>query len=110
MYEEGCGVEQLKWAWGHDEYLYRMLIANGATLPKEGLAMVRYHSAYPWHDKGEYTRFMKAGDDVLMTAVKKFNVFDLYTKDEGKGVDVDKVWPYYQGLIEKYLGAGPLRW
>ncbi|GAB5036129.1 inositol oxygenase [Nannochloropsis oceanica] len=110
MYEEGCGIEQLKWAWGHDEYMYRMLVANGATLPKEGLAMVRYHSAYPWHDKGEYGQFMKPGDEMLMAAVKKFNVFDLYTKDEGKGVDVDKVWPYYQGLIEKYLGTGPLRW
>jgi len=110
VYEEGCGIENMRWAWGHDEYMYRMLVANKTTLPKEGLAMVRYHSAYPWHDKGEYSRFMKEGDDVLMAAVKTFNDFDLYTKDEGNGVEVEEVWPYYQGLIEKYLGKGPVRW
>ena len=90
--------------------MYRMLVANGTSLPKEGLAMVRFHSAYPWHDKGEYSRFMKEGDEVLIAAVKTFNDFDLYTKDEGNEVEVEEVWPYYQGLIEKYLGKGPLRW
>lgn len=36
--------------------------------------------------------------------------FDLYTKDEGNALDVEALWPYYQGLIDKYLPAGPLRW
>ena len=51
MYEPHCGLDQLKLAWGHDEYLYRMLVANDCSIPKEGLDMIRYHSAYPWHDK-----------------------------------------------------------
>lgn len=41
IYEPGCGVDNLMFAWGHDEYMYRMLVANGTTIPKEGLAMVR---------------------------------------------------------------------
>lgn len=25
MYEPNCGIDGLKFAWGHDEYMYRML-------------------------------------------------------------------------------------
>lgn len=73
IYAPGCGIENLLFAWGHDEYMYRMLVANGATIPKEGLAMIRYHSAYPWHDKGEYAHFMAPGDEELLRWVKEFN-------------------------------------
>ena len=73
IYEAGCGIENLMFAWGHDEYMYRMLVANGTTIPKEGLAMIRYHSAYPMHDKGEYQRFMGPGDEELLRWVKEFN-------------------------------------
>lgn len=51
MYEAHCGLDALKFAWGHDEYMYQMLIANDCSIPKVGLDMIRYHSAYPWHDK-----------------------------------------------------------
>lgn len=29
-----------------------------STLPDEGLAMIRYHSFYPWHREGAYRHFM----------------------------------------------------
>jgi inositol oxygenase len=54
MYEAHCGLDSLKFAWGHDEYMYQMLIANDCSIPKVGLDMIRYHSAYPWHDKVRY--------------------------------------------------------
>jgi inositol oxygenase len=44
MYEPNCGLDQLKFAWGHDEYMYRMLVANECSIPREGLDMIRYHS------------------------------------------------------------------
>ena len=56
MYEPHCGLDALKFAWGHDEYMYRMLVANGCLIPREGLDMIRYHSAYPWHN-GASTQF-----------------------------------------------------
>ncbi|KAL7461065.1 hypothetical protein ACHAXS_001500 [Conticribra weissflogii] len=62
VYEPHCGIDNLMWAWGHDEYMYRMLVANGTTLPREGLDMIRFHSAYPWHDKGAYRHLMKEED------------------------------------------------
>lgn len=30
-------------SWGHDEYLYRVLVHNKTTIPKEGLNMIRYY-------------------------------------------------------------------
>jgi hypothetical protein len=54
IYKPHCGLDKLKFAWGHDEYMYRFLVANNATIPREGLAMVRYHSAYPWHTHDAY--------------------------------------------------------
>ena len=45
------GMKNLKFAWGHDEYLYQMLLHNKVTIPLEGLYIIRYHSCYPWHNK-----------------------------------------------------------
>lgn len=110
IYEDGCGLDNLKMAWGHDEYMYRMLIANNAMIPKEGLDMVRYHSCYPWHDKGAYRHLLKKGDEETLEWVKLFNQFDLYTKDQENDVDEDALWPYYKGLIDKYGLGGKLWW
>ena len=38
----------------------------------------RYHSCYPWHNKGEYDRFMAPGDEKIKEAVLKFNRCDSY--------------------------------
>merc|ERR1711939_587025 len=43
IYALGCGIDALEMAWGHDEYMYHVLKRNGATIPEEGLAMIRYH-------------------------------------------------------------------
>ena len=109
LYAAGCGVDNLLFAYGHDEYLYQMLTANGAKLPKAALAMIRFHSAYPWHTARIYDHFMTPDDHETLKHVLEFNKFDLYTKDELNEVDVDAVWPYYQGLIDKFC-PGKLKW
>jgi inositol oxygenase len=108
IYEPNCGLKNLKYAWGHDEYLYQMLVHNKSTIPEEGLAMIRYHSCYPWHLKGEYRHLMAPGDEALLDWVLEFNKFDLYTKADVRP-DVKKLWPYYQSLIDKYC-PGKLWW
>ncbi|KAL7521242.1 hypothetical protein ACHAWX_007501 [Stephanocyclus meneghinianus] len=113
IYEPHCGLDALKFAWGHDEYMYRMLVANDCKLPRGALDMIRYHSAYPWHDKGAYTHLMKEEDKERMKWVQLFNKFDLYTKDGGNDLRGDKLkdlWPHYQGLLEKYGLSGKLKW
>ena len=48
------------------------------------------------------------GDEEILKWVLEFNKFDLYTKAD-KRPDVEKLWPYYQQLIDKYM-PGKLSW
>jgi hypothetical protein len=60
-----CGDVVVVW-WcggggtGHDEYLYQVCVRNGSTLPPQALAIIRYHSLYPWHHAGAYRHLMDA--------------------------------------------------
>jgi len=104
IYKPHCGFDNLKFAYGHDEYIYQMVIANNTTMPAEGLAMLRYHSCYPWHTGGAYRSLMVEKDYESMKAVLEFNKFDLYTKDQaGLSCTIDELWPYYQTIIDKYF-------
>jgi len=109
MYEPGCGIANLTMSWGHDEYMYWVLKENGCTIPEEGLNMIRFHSFYPWHDKGAYAQFEAPEDAEMKKWVKEFNKFDLYSKGDSVP-DVAALKPYYQSLLEKYGIGGKLRW
>lgn len=112
MYQPHCGLDQLLFAWGHDEYLYRMLSANATTLPREALDMIRYHSAYPLHDQHAYDYLLNDEDHERLEWVRLFNRFDLYTKDGQNDIrsKMDELWPYYRGLLEKYGLGHQLKW
>lgn len=109
LYQPGCGISNLIMSWGHDEYMYRMLKANGCTIPQAGLDMIRFHSFYPWHDKRAYTQFEASADAETMKWVKEFNKFDLYSKGDAVP-DVESLKPYYASLLKKYNLEGKLRW
>ncbi|XP_051889363.1 inositol oxygenase isoform X2 [Pristis pectinata] len=108
IYEPNCGLDKVLMSWGHDEYLYNVLKTNGCKLPEEALYIIRYHSFYPWHTKGDYMHLCNSKDLKMLEWVKEFNKFDLYTKSEDLP-DVKKLQPYYQLLIDKYC-PGRLRW
>jgi len=109
IYSEGCGLDSVKFTYGHDEYMYQMVVANKCNFPEEGLAMLRYHSAYPWHREGSYKQFMNEKDRRMLPWIVKFNDYDLYTKSDDNILDVEALWPYYQSLIDKYM-PGRLMW
>jgi inositol oxygenase len=91
IYTPGCGLDNIMLSWGHDEYLYH-IVKEQSTLPAESLAMIRYHSFYPWHSAGAYTEFMDEHDHAMLEAVKAFNPYDLYSKsDDVPSVEVLKV-------------------
>ena len=52
----------MKFAFGHDEYVYQMPKFNQAKFPQQALDMVRLHSCYPWYTGGEYDHLMKEAD------------------------------------------------
>jgi len=120
MYERHCGLDKLCFAWGHDDYMYRMLVANDCRIPQEGLDMIRYHSAYPLHSSSAggkssaYSHLLKVpGDLERIEWVRLLNRYDLYTKDDDNDIRCDwdrTLWPYYHGLLDKYGLGGRLKW
>lgn len=110
MYVPNCGFDNCHFSFGHDEYLYQVLIHNKNNnnipirLPEEAYYIIRYHSFYPWHDKNSYQHLANENDESMKDLVKNFNKYDLYTK-EYKLINVDELKPYYQSLIEKYIGS-----
>lgn len=91
-----------------DEYLYQVCVRNNCTLPPHALAMIRYHSFYPWHTGGAYAHLTAPEDEQSLAWVRRFNAHDLYSKSHAKQ-DVQALKPYYQSVIAKYFPQ-ELRW
>ncbi|QHN92487.1 Inositol oxygenase [Arachis hypogaea] len=81
IYTNGCGLENVMMSWGHDDYMYL---------------------------EGAYSHLMNDEDRENLKWLHIFNKYDLYSKSKVL-VDVEKVKPYYQSLIEKYFPA-KLKW
>jgi inositol oxygenase len=85
--------------------------------------MIRYHSFYPWHRENQYQNLMNESDKEQLHAVRAFNrespfvfydsftwrekpltmtAYDLYSKSD-EPPSVEKLKPYYMGLIQKYF-------
>ncbi|KAL4231424.1 hypothetical protein ACF0H5_009001 [Mactra antiquata] len=108
IYSENCGLDKVIMSWGHDEYLYQVLKANTCYLPDEALYAIRYHSFYPWHMSEDYMYLCNNKDLEMLTWVREFNKFDLYTKCPDIP-DINDLIPYYSKLIDKYI-PGKLKW
>lgn len=130
IYSPGCGLDNVMLSWGHDEYLYH-IVKDQSTIPNEGLAMIRYHSFYPWHRENAYHELMDDHDKKMLEAVRAFNPYDLYSKsDSPPNAEELKVrtnndpsstfsssWkeltllqPYYTQLIDEYFPTKVIRW
>ena len=110
IYQEGCGLDNLTLAWGHDEYLYQVLSHHKTiTIPKAGMVMIRYHSFYPWHTGRSYKQLLNEQDKEYLDWIQDFNTYDLYTK-HNKTYDLAELKSYYMPIAEKYLGQGPIYW
>ncbi|KAI1170985.1 DUF706-domain-containing protein [Nemania sp. FL0916] len=108
IYSPGCGLDNIMLSWGHDEYLYNV-VKDQSTLPPEALAMIRYHSFYPWHKEGAYREFMTQHDEKMLEAVRAFNPYDLYSKSDDLP-DVEELKPYYLELIDEYFPQKVISW
>jgi len=101
IYEPHCGLDSVMLSWGHDEYLYNVF-KDQSTLPPEALAMIRYHSFYPWHREGAYSHLTNENDKIILAAVQAFNPYDLYSKTDTQ-CNIAELRPYYEGLIAKFF-------
>ena len=101
IYSPGCGLRNVNMSWGHDEYLYQI---TKDYLPEPALYMIRYHSFYAQHREHSYDHLMDDHDRAMFEWVKKFNPYDLYSKNPVPP-NVKELKPYYEDLIAKYLPA-----
>ncbi|KAL1623636.1 hypothetical protein SLS56_008157 [Neofusicoccum ribis] len=108
IYTPGCGLDNVMLSWGHDEYLYH-IAKEQSTLPDEALAMIRYHSFYPWHNKGAYEWMMDEKDKKMLEAVKAFNPYDLYSKSDDMP-KAEELKEYYMELIDEYFPNKVIKW
>lgn len=101
IYSPNCGLDNIMLSWGHDEYMYHVAKLH-STLPKEGLAMIRYHSCYPIHRENAYSYLMNDEDKKVIQAVQEFNPYDLYSKSSTV-CQIEKLQSYYQDLIDEFF-------
>jgi inositol oxygenase len=101
VYEENCGLRNVKMSWGHDEYLYHVF---KDYLPESALYMIRYHSFYAWHREGAYDYLCDDHDRAMLRHVQAFNPYDLYSKNPTPP-NWTELRPYYEGLIHKFFPA-----
>ncbi len=101
IYSPHCGLDNVMLSWGHDEYMYH-IAKSQSTLPAEALAMIRYHSFYPWHREGAYRHLMNKHDEEMLIAVQAFNPYDLYSKGD-EIYDMESLTPYYMTLIDEFF-------
>ena len=108
IYTPGCGLDNVMLSWGHDEYLYHV-VKDQSALPDEALAMIRYHSFYPWHREGAYRELMCDKDHEMLRAVQAFNPYDLYSKSDDVP-SAAELKPYYMELIDEFFPQKVLKW
>lgn len=112
IYPDGCGLKNTSVAFGHDEYMYQLLVANHHKMPVEAEYIIRYHSLYAWHSSNAYDYLQDAEDAKMKKIVQEFNAFDLYTKNDA----LPRIWThdlrsYYSGLVKKYISPSMIiRW
>ncbi|KAI9249744.1 inositol oxygenase [Phascolomyces articulosus] len=107
IYEPHCGLSNVNFSFGHDEYFY--MVCKELGLPQEMLYIIRFHSFYSCLLEGDYTFLLTEHDIEMMKWVKVFLQYDLYSRGEKIPVDINELKPYYDGLIAEYFPE-KIRW
>lgn len=113
IYTKNCGFDKCMFSFGHDEYLYQVLIHNRDVrglpimLPENALYIIRFHSFYPWHKENAYEYLANEHDKEMKKSLQEFSKYDLYTKSyELFNVEkLSELKEYYTKLMIKYLGG-----
>jgi inositol oxygenase len=99
IYEPNCGLERVHMSFGHDGYIAEVM---KPYLRDEALYILRFHSFYAWHRHGAYDHLTNEKDAAMLRWVKRFNLYDLYSKGHAKP-DLRELKPYYDELFAEFL-------
>ncbi|GAB4821790.1 hypothetical protein N2152v2_008836 [Parachlorella kessleri] len=112
MYQPGCGLNSVYMSWSAAEYLYMVLLKNKVQLPPEALFVIRYHRCAVLLRPGSpYTELLSAADRRCLPWLRRFREVARYVRQELPGrLEGEELRQYYDGLVEKYIPQGKLRW
>ena len=104
VYQENGGLKNVIFSFGHDEYLYQILLKNRDKhkLSEKYMNIIRYHSCYPWHSNNEYMYLMDKEDKTTLKDVRLFNKYDLYSKEDNDVIS-DDIQTYYYNLLNTFF-------
>lgn len=103
IYEGGCGLDNVVFSYGHDEYTYQVMKDH---LPRAQAWMIRYHSFQSI--AAEYLHLFNEEDLRLREAcMKPFAGHDLYTKNPHQVLEARL--PQYEELIKRRF-PDPIEW
>jgi inositol oxygenase len=114
IYQANCGFMNVHMSYGHDEFLYQVLLNHynknsfEVQLPIQALYTIRFHSFYAWHKNGAYSYLANDFDHDMLKWVHALNRADLYSKDK-EVPNFEDHKEYYQKLVDKYI-PGILSW
>jgi len=103
IYEAGCGLDNVVFSYGHDEYMYQVM---NDRLPRAFAWTIRYHSFQSI--AADYLFLFSAEDRRLREShMKVFAGHDLYTKDPHRVVEARL--SEYEALIKRRF-PDPIDW
>lgn len=101
IYQPHCGMDKIHMSFGHDAYIAKV---TEPYLPEPAIYMLRYHSFYSAHRHDAYRHLMSPHDEQMFEWVRKFNLYDLYSKGDSRP-DAVALRPYYEDLIAELFPA-----
>lgn len=110
IYTYKCGLDNVYMSFGHDWYLWDVLNYNKSNIDDNYKSIIRYHSFYAYHQENEYKYLSNNNDEEnILPLLKKFQKFDLYSKNDQDKLDIENLMTYYGEILnEKRIGI--LNW
>lgn len=106
IYQENCGLCNVHFSWGHDEFLAKTLEKNielgRCLLPSDSIYIIRYHSFYAHHQSEAYNYLLDSKDKEMLPLLKEFQKFDLYTKTEQE-VDIGSLKDKWKKKLKTFF-------
>ncbi|KXZ45324.1 hypothetical protein GPECTOR_56g421 [Gonium pectorale] len=114
IYGPGCGLLNVVMSWSAPEYLYLVMLLNGTSLPQDALWVLR-HAKFTSLARPHscYLPLCCVDDLRRLPLLRSFQSLAAYRRAElppGFALSGAARDEYYGGLIEKYIGKGPLHW
>lgn len=111
IYQPNCGFGRVSMSYGHDEYMYQVLVDNAAvhSLPEEALYIIRYHSFYAHHQAQAYNHLADETDRKMLQWLQAFQKCDLYSKTAVMP-PMEELRAYFDPILAEYGLNKPLVW